>query len=459
MQYDKGEPEKCGRTSAIETTLTNPRPNSRKILLVSYLFPPNGGIAVQRALSFAKYLPPLGYEIHVLKGRNASGPVQDPGLLRHIPTEVRIHQAFTPEIPFHFRQKIWSLLARNRRSAATPATAAPAGLSRPSLPARMIRRILCPEPEILWVPFAVRKLEKLIVREKIGTVLITVPPFSALVAGYQIKHRFPDIRLISDFRDEWLSFYLQDFDFQNGPATRRRAEAIERASIQASDLVIAVTPMSLQTIRSRYPEQPDRKFACLPNGYDPESFANFHARNHAGSQVVVTHVGTVYKTASPRYYLDALDALPEDLRSRFETRFIGRIAESEKAVLTGRKSDVRIMGFMPQTEALRQIEETDFLLLTMTNEISLPGKLFEYMATGKPILALAAAGSEVHQILAETGSGWCADPFDPAAIQSMLQKAVQYREQAASHIRWDKVRRYERPRLAAELAELIEERL
>lgn len=114
---------------------------------------------------------------------------------------------------------------------------------------------------------------------------------------------------------------------------------------------------------------------------------------------------------------------------------------------------------MPQTEALRQIEETDFLLLTMTNEISLPGKLFEYMATGKPILALAAAGSEVHQILAETGSGWCADPFDPAAIQSMLQKAVQYREQAASHIRWDKVRRYERPRLAAELAELIEERL
>ena len=141
--------------------VTNPRPSSRKILLVSYLFPPNGGIAVQRALSFAKYLPPLGYEVHVLKGRNASGPVQDPGLLRHIPAEVRIHQAFTPEIPFHFRQKIWSLLARNRRPAAKPAaTPAPAGPSRPSLPARLIRRILCPEPEILWVPFAVRKLAK-----------------------------------------------------------------------------------------------------------------------------------------------------------------------------------------------------------------------------------------------------------------------------------------------------------
>ena len=440
--------------------MTNPRPSSRKILLVSYLFPPNGGIAVQRALSFAKYLPPLGYEVHVLKGRNASGPVQDPGLLRHIPPEVHVHQAFTPEIPFHFRQKIWSLLARNRRPAAKPAaTPAPAGPSRPGLPARLIRRILCPEPEILWVPFAVRKLAKLIAREKIDTVIITVPPFSALVVGSQIKRRFPHVRLISDFRDEWLSFYLKDFEFQNSPATRRRAEAIERASIEASDLVIAVTPTSLETIRSRYPEQPDAKFACLPNGYDPASFANFHARSHAGGQVVVTHVGTLYKTASPRYYLDALDTLPEDLRSRFETRFIGRIADSEQAVLTGRKSDIRIMGFMPQSEALRQIEETDFLLLTMTNDISLPGKLFEYLATGKPILALAAAGSEVHQILAETGSGWCADPFDSAAIRAMLQKAVQYREQAASQIHWDKVRRYERPRLAAELAELIETRL
>jgi glycosyltransferase involved in cell wall biosynthesis len=438
--------------------VTNPRPNRRKILLVSYLFPPNGGIAVQRALSFAKYLPPLGYEVHVLKARNASGPVQDPGLLKHIPPQVRIHEAFTPEIPFHFRQKIWSLLSRKKPASSADKTPTPAGASRPSLPARLIRRILCPEPEILWVPFAVRKLAKIIERENIDTVLVTVPPFSALVVGTHIKRRFPHIRLISDFRDEWLSFYLKDFDFQNSAETRRRAETIERESIEASDLVIAVTPTSLQTIRDRYPDQPDSKFACLPNGYDPESFASFRAREHSGAQVVVTHMGTLYKTASPRYYLDALDTLPDEIRSRFETRFVGRIADSERSVLEGRKSDIRILGFMPQTEALRQTEETDFLLLTMTNEISLPGKLFEYLATGKPILALAAAGSEVHQILAETGSGWCADPFDPAAIQAMLRKAVQYREQAASNIQWDKVRRYERPRLTAELAGLIEER-
>jgi glycosyltransferase involved in cell wall biosynthesis len=220
-----------------------------------------------------------------------------------------------------------------------------------------------------------------------------------------------------------------------------------------------VTPTSLDTIRNRYPEHPDRKFACLPNGYDPAAFAGFQSRRHGGPQVVVTHVGTLYKTASPRYYLDALDQLPEDLRSRFETRFVGRVAESERAQLEGRKSNVRILGFMPQAKALQQIEETDYLLLTMTNEISLPGKLFEYLATGKPILALAARGSEVDRILEETGAGWCADPFDPAAIAALLRRAVEYRDTAGTHIRKENILRYERPRLTAGLAALLEERL
>jgi hypothetical protein len=69
-----------------------------KLLIVSYLFPPNGGIAVQRALSLAKYLPENGFEVHVLKGRNAASPANDPSLLQHIPPSVRVHDAFTPEI-------------------------------------------------------------------------------------------------------------------------------------------------------------------------------------------------------------------------------------------------------------------------------------------------------------------------------------------------------------------------
>jgi glycosyltransferase involved in cell wall biosynthesis len=105
------------------------------------------------------------------------------------------------------------------------------------------------------------------------------------------------------------------------------------------------------------------------------------------------------------------------------------------------------------------MERTDLLLLTMTNDISLPGKLFEYMATGKPILALTPQGSEVHRILQETGAGWCVDPGDTAKIQAMLARAYDSVRAGVKIVAEDRamVRRYERPRLAAEYGKLIGE--
>lgn len=424
--------------------------SARKILIISYLFPPGGGIAVQRALSFAKYLPALGWEVHVLSAANAALPVRDPGLLRHIPDSVHLHKAFTPEIPFEARQKIWKWMRRGERTTPGSSDTKP---SAESLAAKLAKRILCPEPEILWVPFALRKAKEIIRKHGINNVLITVPPFSALTVGTKLKQLFPNLQLISDFRDEWLSFYLKDFDFQTGHHTYRKAEAIERAAVEHSDVVLAVTPTSLETIRARYPQQPNEKFRCIYNGYDPDVLKNFTPREHRSSKVVVTHVGTAYKTASPRYYLDALDRLPEDIHSRFETRFIGRVSESERAILENRKSDVKILGFMPQDQALRYIEETDYLLLTMTNEISLPGKLFEYLAAMKPILTLSPAGSEVDLLVREMKAGACVDPYDEAAIQGMLATAAEKR------IRWQgaraAVQRFERSVLAEALSETL----
>ena len=430
-----------------------------KLLIVSYLFPPNGGIAVQRALSLAKYLPPNGFEVHILKARNAASPADDPGLLQHIPPSVRVHDAFTPEIPFHLRQRIWKFMSRPGKPPAGPSAESGGEGSRSgwkALFSRVARRIFCPEPEILWVPFAVRQARKIVRRYAIDAVLITAPPFSAFVAGTKLKREFPYLKLIADFRDEWLSFYLKDFDFQNSPHTRRRAEEIERETVEQSDLVVAVTESSLQEIRNRYPDQPDAKFVCVPNGYDPEVVSPFPPRRRTDDKVVVTHMGTVYKTASPQYYLDALDALPEEIRSRFQTRFIGRISEDLREILQNRKSEIQILGFMAQKQALEHVAETDYLLLTMTNDISLPGKLFEYLAMGRPILALSRSRGEVRGILETTRTGWCADFDDKAAIQSMLRRAAQHGSTPSPFAPdWTAIRRFERPVLARRYGDLI----
>src|ERR1035441_8060198 len=124
-----------------------------KILIISYLFPPAGGIAVQRALSLAKYLPKCGFDVHGLPARNAAGPVRDPDLLRQVPAGVTLHSAFTPEIPFGLRQWLWKRLSGGGK--ARPAKAATAGrrtFSVKRMVAEVVKRVLCPEPEVLWVP-------------------------------------------------------------------------------------------------------------------------------------------------------------------------------------------------------------------------------------------------------------------------------------------------------------------
>jgi glycosyltransferase involved in cell wall biosynthesis len=445
----------AGKVCIYETggLLTN-----RKILLISYLFPPVGGIGVQRALSLAKYLPASGFEVHVLKATNAGGPVYDPDLIRQVPHEVQVHKAFTPEIPFHLRQKLWARLTGGANPAGPGSNGRPrGGFSWKKLVTGTARRILSPEPEILWAPFALRKARSIVRRHGIDSVMVTVPPFSALVVGTRLKREFPSLVLVSDFRDEWLSFYLKDFDFQSSEYTRRRAETIEREAVEASDLVVAVNRSSRDEIRNRYAGEPDGKFAVVPNGYDPEVFAGFAARKQESGRMIVTHVGTVYKTASPRFFLDAVDSLPEEIRGRIETRFVGRVAESERPLLEGRASRVTTLGFMPQAEALKYLEDTDYLLLTMTNDISVPGKLFEYMASGKPMLAIAAPGSEVDQILRETGAGVAAPPGDVGAIRAMLLRAFEAWRGGARLAGGDpeSVRRYERPRLVAEYGTLM----
>ena len=182
-------------------TTLRPRLSNGKILLISYLFPPVGGIGVQRALSLAKYLPQSGFEVHVLKATNAGGPVYDPDLIRQIPPEVRVHEAFTPEIPFHIRQKLWARLSGGKAPRQAEA-AKPQGFSWKKFAAGTIKRILSPEPEILWAPFAVRRARQIIRKYKIDFVMVTVPPFSALVVGTRLKREFPSLVLISDFRDE-----------------------------------------------------------------------------------------------------------------------------------------------------------------------------------------------------------------------------------------------------------------
>jgi glycosyltransferase involved in cell wall biosynthesis len=431
--------------------------SQRQILIVSYLFPPAGGISVQRVLSLARYLPEQGLEVHVLSAWNPTTPTIDRSLLQQVPASVRVHRTFTPEVPFQVKRTIWRWLSPTEKARQPqPRPANPSSRTWKERVVDGMRKLFSPDPEVVWVPFALRRARKLIKRYRIGSVIVTAPPFSALLIGIALQREFPGIQLISDFRDDWLRFFLGTFDFLKGSAIRLRAVRIEREAVERSSRIVTVTPSLQQEMRGRYPDLPPGKFICIPNGFDPALFTGFQSRRHAGSNVVVTYVGTVYSTTSARYYLDALDCLPDPVRTRVETRFIGRIEAEERVYLQNRKSQVTEVGFVPQSEALRLMEETDILLVTMLDPTATSGKVYEYLPTGKPILAVAVEG-ELPQLIRETRAGWCVDPRDHARLVAFLGELFDPARRLWSEFRPDHeaIRRYERPRLVSMFAGLV----
>jgi len=424
-----------------------------KVLLISCYFPPAGGIQVQRALSLARYLPENGFQVFVLTAR-ASVPNKDPELMKMIPEGVQVHRTWTLEPPFGLRKKLWSRV--NPASSSGRATTGFVGKVK-SLLAGKVKQLLCPDPQVLWYPFAMRRASKLIRDNGIQTVIVTAPPFSGFLLLNELKRRFPQIRTIADIRDEWLRYYVKEFVFRDATDIASRAAEIERQTVESCDRVVAVTETSLKEVRSRYPDQPKGKFVLIPNGYDPACFSQFRARPRQPGKIVVTYTGTLYKPCSPKPYLDALDALP-DLCHGFETRFVGRIAEEfDRGVFENRKSLVRLLDFVPQKEVISLMQESDVLLLPWADRFNIPGKLFEYLATGKPILALCYSDSDVERVIRETSSGWCVLPDDPGAIERALREIYASQGNYPKARDWEAVGRYQRPRLVASYAKTIRE--
>lgn len=428
-----------------------------RILLLTYMFPPAGGIGTPRALAYARHLPRLGCRLSVLAPTKPALRDEDPELKDLIPQDVPVHRAWNPEPPISLRDRIW----KHGILTGAPASGTRFGSpKRMSQPIRWVaQRLLFPDPQILWTPWAVREACRIIERDSIDTLIVNMPPFSLLKAGVALKRRFPHLKLIFDFRDEWLGYYLHHIDRPTEDKIRR-ARDLEGGAIEAATYVSTVTETWAARLRHRYPDAPAEKFICTPNGYDPEVMAGFQPRPRKNGKIVVTYFGTIHenKVYSPANYLAALDSMPKNIRDRFETRFIGRIVGGAGQSLEKTKADIRLLGFMPRHDGLRQLQDTDFALLIATDPSSHAGKLFDYVGCRKPIFALSPLGGEIDRLLRRTRTGWCADPWSPAAIREMILAGCRQLAQKASPFNPDvnAIEEYSWPQIFARFAESVQ---
>jgi glycosyltransferase involved in cell wall biosynthesis len=373
-----------------------------KLLLVTLYFPPAGGGGVQRPLKFASHLPALGVETHVLAPDDPKWVHEDADL--PLPTQAWVHRARY-------------VGPRGRRIA--DEQHGRTGMELAVLRASSIgRRLLVPDENVTWNATAIPKAISIARQEGIDVVLTTSPPGSVHLVGAAVK-RATGAKWVADLRD---SLALHAHRSSEGVGARAKQKA--RAGIahlvarQADAIVTAAEAITVET-QGLSPRGP---VVTIPNGCDFDDFAGLTYTR--GDRFRLTHAGSFFGKRDPRPFLQALAASGlDDVTVRFLGDF--RPADREFMEGLGLADRVELIEHVPRRESLRLQRDSDALLLLIPDAGGrgrgvLSGKVFEYLAAERPVLAVVPPDGAAARLVRDTGAGVVAAPEDVDGIRAAL---------------------------------------
>ena len=443
-----------------------------RVMMVAYHFPPVGGVGVERTLKHATYLPDDGWEAVIVAPSHSAYRIVDPASIERIPAGLEVHRAPTVE-PAHLRRLLGAL---RRRAGATrrapPGTNAPAAspAGRPGGPLRLreranaawsavVPKLFFPDDQLLWIPAVVIAGMRSHRRAPVDAIYSSAPPISGHLAA-AVLARLLRLPWIADFRDPWIGNAFS----QRPPALHRAIQRqLERMIVGRADRVIFATDGWRQRYAVRYPELAHR-FVHSPNGYDRADLgASNPPPRGAGGPFRLIYPGSIYGQTELELFLDGLAvAIEHDpvLRDTLRVEFVGLLNAHNQAVAQARGAAlepvVSFIGQRPRSEVLAMERGADAGLILIADDpgrdADVNAKLYEYLGLDLPVLAVAPAG-ETRETLDALGWGVGVDPR-PAAIADGL-RAIMARPRPDRPA--DPEGRYDRRRLAAQLAGLLDE--
>jgi glycosyltransferase involved in cell wall biosynthesis len=435
-----------------------------KILQIAYYYPPMGGAGVQRGLKFSKYLPLHGIEPVVLAGDDPHY-VQDPSLLAEVPSGLELHRIrFSPWL---------ARLAAQRRQparAGTPAAPAPlaAAAARPWRDAalRAVRALQWPDDSASWAHRALRS-GRAVIRAAaargapIELVFSSSPPVSAHVLGHGLAQEF-GLPWVADFRDLWTDNPAYDAASWRRALDRRQ----EQRWLEQASGVVTVTPSWRELLAARTSGRVPVAF--IPNGYDEDDFVGLETPHRDESLFSLVHTGTFYGPRDPAGLLGGLARYldgPRPGHPALRVRLIGnmgaRFAQTLHGFSVRYPGVVECLPYRPHREALAELVAADALLLVVGGGRGpavrgwLPGKIFEYLRSGRPVLTLGDAEGDAARLIRDHASGPVVDGDDPAAIARALARLLQNRVGAAVGVPPSPSAVFERRELAHQLADFL----
>lgn len=411
----------------------------RRILLLTREFPPVVSPPAIRWGNFLVHLATHGWTATVLTTEPTPMDVCDPaGLVRRIPGEVRVERS-VPAIGDH--------LLRN--------------LLRLRLPglARMIARdVMVPDPGVCSTPFWVRAGERLVIRDAPEVIIPTGPPFSLWGVAAHLGRR-TGLPIVLDYRDPWTFPFISSDRLR---ATHRRQRRMELRVLRRAAAAVVTSDALEMELRRVWPGRADRVYR-VTNGCDCASAAppGLPPGRSPASPLVFLHAGSIYAERSVHSFLEgarlALRELPSGTRLRL--RCVGRIFESPPPSGDSRL-EIEFVSQRPQSDVPTEMAAADVLVLIQPPAFGpcIPGKVLEYLTSGRPILALVPPGSVVDRLLAECGGAVRVPVDDAAATARAIRELAdpQRRLAVAKSLDTAKLAAYDRPRLAARLAAILD---
>jgi glycosyltransferase involved in cell wall biosynthesis len=373
-----------------------------KVLIVSLYFPPAGGGGVQRTLKTAAHLPALGIETHVLAPDDPKWVHRDDEL--EAPTQAWVHRARY-------------VGPRGRRPA--DELHGTAGLARLGVQARLFgRRLLVPDENVPWNLTAIPAAIRIARAEGIDAVLTTSPPSSVHFVGAAVK-RATGARWVADLRDSLVAHPHRRAERRLVRIKEQGEHGVAALVARYADAIVAAADAIAQEARSLEPRGP---VAVIANGCDFDDFAGLEHR--PSIRFRITHTGSFFGRRDPRPFLSALAESELDVVARFAGDF--RPADREWAEGLGLGDRLELIPYVSRRRSLELQRDSEALLLLIPEASGrgrgvLSGKVFEYLAAERPILAAVPPDGAAAALLRETGAGIVVPPDDVPATRAALE--------------------------------------
>lgn len=423
----------------------------KKLLIITYYFPPAGGPGVQRWLKFVKYLPDFDIQPIVYVPENPTYPIIDEGLVSEISDKVIV-----------LKNKIWepyqlaSVFSKNKTkkisSGIFPHKKKQTFLDKTFLWVR--GNLFIPDARVFWVKPSVSYLQKYIKENNIDTIVTSGPPHSLHLIGLELKEKL-NVKWFADFRDPWTTIGYHKALRLSGYAAKKHKK-MERKVLNSADTIIVTS----KTTKTEFQAITNKPIEVITNGYDIEKVE----KQTLDTKFTLAHIGSFLSDRNPKFLWECLVELLQEIpgfKTNLEIKLIGAVSQEVLDSIEEFKLHdyLNLLGYVSHSEAIAHQKKSQVLLLIEINSEDtksiIPGKLFEYMVSNRPIIAIGPQGSDFADIIKETNTGVFFDYSEKAKLKSVILDF--YNQFLEGKLQADGVglQQYSRKNLTKQLAQLI----